>query len=101
MTIDSTKNVDASYYGSSPNNESYNGPSQNDTFNSQKTPVIQVSTNKNSATDQSSEIELQSESNHSIAKNTKRKESRISHGNTVSKKSKIVNVSHSSEEEEK
>jgi len=60
-----------------------------------------VSTNKNSATDQSSEIELQSESNHSIAKNTKRKESRVAHGNTVSKKAKIVNVSHSSEEEEK
>jgi len=60
-----------------------------------------VSTNKNSATDQSSVIELQSESNHSLAKNTKRKESRVTNGNTVTKKSRIGNVSHSSEEEEK
>ena len=60
-----------------------------------------MSKNKNSAIDQSSEIQLQFESNHSIAKNTKRKESHVDKENSVSKKAKIVNIIHSSEEEEK
>ena len=85
MTIASTKNVDTSYYGPSPNDTSYNAPSNNDPFNSHKKPVIQV----------------QPDSNR-VAKNTKRKESRKeSHleGNSVSKKAKIMNVTHSAEEE--
>ena len=76
MTVASTKNVDTSYYGPSPNDTSYNAPSNNDPFNSQKTPIIQVSTKKNSAIDQSSKIQLQPDSNR-ITKNTKRKESHV------------------------
>ena len=86
MTVASTKNVDTSYYGPSPNDTSYNAPSNNDPFNSHKKSVIQVQPDSNC-----------------VAKNTKRKQSRKeSHleGNSVSKKAKIMNVTHSAEEEE-